>query len=145
MANINLDKLTQLTADAGHIFLKSEGEEVLIQLLEIQKQVEDAITEAKNILEKTALSVDPNFSSIQGNKVKVYYRAYGTRYYLDEAQANMAPKELYTVETKVVTKVDAKAVEKWVKEKGGMPVGIKEAERNKSLTFSLKTNAKEEE
>lgn len=138
MAQIDTDQLNELVVKADEIFLTPQGEKVLLKLLEIQDQVEKAITEAKIKLETAALKANPNFSSIQADKIKVYYRAYGAKYYIDEAQINLAPKELYTAEPKITYKIDTKAVEKWADEHGGMPTGIKEVERTKSITFSLK-------
>lgn len=145
MAQINIEKLSKLKLDADKIFLSPDGEKVLIQLIEIQNEVEKAIEEAKQKLETAALKLDPNFSSIQSDKIKVYYRAYGQRYYVDEESIGMAPKELYTAESKITYKIDTKALEKWVDEHGGMPTGIKEVERAKSISFSVKNGAKDEE
>lgn len=142
MAQIDIELLTQLTADADKIFMTPEGENELVKLLEIQAQVEDAIDLAKAKLEAAGLKVNPNFNSIQGDKVKVYYRAFGAKYYVNEEQINLAPKELYTVESKVTYKVDADAVDKWVDEHKGMPTGINEVERTKKLSISLKKGAK---
>jgi hypothetical protein len=141
---INIEDLEKLKLNADKIFLTAEGEETLVALLEIQKQVEDAIVLAEKKLEETALKLNPNFNSIQADKVKVYYRAYGAKYYIEEDHIDMVPTELYTKETKTVYKLDAKAVEKWADGHEGMPAGIKEVERTKQLKFSLKTSAKEE-
>ena len=140
-----LANVAKLKENADQIFIDPKAEEVLIQLLEAQKQVADAIDQAKKKLEEKALKLNPNFSSIQADKVKVFYRSYGQRYYVDEANINMAPKELYTAESKITYKIDTKALEKWVDEKGGMPTGIKEYERPKTLSFSLKNGANDEE
>jgi hypothetical protein len=138
MIQIDLDKLDELVAKSDEIFLTPEGEKVLIKLLEMQKQVEYAITAAKVKLETAALKTDEHFSSIQADKIKVYYRAFGQRYYIDEKMLNLAPKELYTSEEKVVYKINTKAVDKWIDQHGGMPAGITEVGRKKSITFSLK-------
>lgn len=138
MAQIDIEQLAKLTAEADKIFLAPEGEQVLVQLLEIQGQVEAAIEATEAKLEEAALKLSPNFNSIQADRIKVYYRAYGSKYYLDEANINLAPKELYTAESKVTYKVDADAVDKWVEEHGAMPTGINEVERKKSLKFTLK-------
>lgn len=138
MAQIDIEKLAELKADADKIFLSADGENVLVQLLEIQEQVEAAITAAELKLEEAGLKLSPDFSSIQGDRVKVYYRAYGSKYYVDEANINLAPKELYTVESKITYKIDADAVEKWAEEHGAMPTGINEVDRKKSLKFTLK-------
>ena len=135
---IHIEDLEHIKLDADKIFLEAEGEKVLLKLLDIQQQVEDAIAAAKAKLEETALKLDPNFTSIQADKIKVYYRAFGSKYYIDEAHIELAPKELYEVETKVNYKIDSKAVDKWVDEHKGMPTGITEVERKKTLTISLK-------
>lgn len=140
--HIDLEKLNELVVKSGDIFLTAKGESVLIDLLDIQQKVEDAITEAKTKLEAAALAANPNFTSIQANKIKVYYRSFGQKYYIDEAQITLAPKELYTAEQKTTYKIDTKAVEKWIDAHGGMPTGINEVERKKTITFSLKNNDK---
>lgn len=133
---VEIEKLEQLTVEADKIFLTPEGEETLVKLLDIQKQVEQAIDAAKLKLEQAALKLNPNFSSIQADKIKVYYRAYGAKYRIDPTNIDRCPKELY--KTSVTYNVDSAAVEKWTEEHKGMPVGINEVERTKSLSFSLK-------
>lgn len=141
MAQIDLEKLNELVVKSDEIFLAPAGEKVLIKLLEIQDQVEKAIDEAKAKLEAVALKANPNFSSIQANQVKVYYRAFGSKYYIDNEQLHLAPKELYATEEKITYRIDTKAVDKWIDQHGGMPAGIREVERNKTITFSLKNKA----
>lgn len=138
MAQIDIEKLNELKADAGKIFLTPTGEDTLVQLLEIQAQVEAAIDEAEKILEEAALKLDPNFTSIQADKIKVFYRAYGTKYAIDESHLEDVPKELYTTKTSYLP--DSKAIEKYTDENKGLPLGIVEKERTKSLKFTLKKN-----
>lgn len=135
---IDIETLDQLVVEADKIFLTPDGEKTLVKLLKLQEQVENAIKEAEARLEVTALKLNPDFNSIQADKIKVYYRAYGAKYYLDEMQISMTPKELYEAKVKTIYTIDTKAVEKWTAEHKGMPVGIKEVERKKSLKFSLK-------
>lgn len=134
--NIDIEKIEQLTADADKIFLSAEGEQTLVDLLKIQQQVEDAITTAKQMLERKALEINPNFSSIQADKIKVYYRSYGARYRVDQSRLDQIPGNFF----KVSIRYDAVAdeIEKFAKEKGGLPLGIDELDRSKTLTFSLK-------
>lgn len=139
---IDLSKLVELEKTADGIFLSPDGGEVLATICELEQKLKEAREQAEAILEKTALELDTTFNSIQNDKVKVYYRAYGAKYYLDEALVKSTPKELYTAETKY--KVDTKAVEKWVDEHKGMPTGIVEVERKKSLSFSLRKGGKNE-
>jgi len=138
---IDLEQLDKLVVDADQIFLTADGEKVLLKLLEIQKQVEDAIESAEKKLEEAGLKIDPNFSSIQSNKIKVYYRFFGSRYKVDQALADQLPKNLY----KVMTKYNAipEEIEKYAEENKGLPLGILEIERKKQLHFADK-NKKEE-
>lgn len=136
MLKIDLKKIKKLSKKADEIFLKPEGEKVLVDLLEAQAEIEKAIDEAKAILEKTALKKNPNFSSIQADKVKVYYREYGAKYYVDENQLDLIPEGLTKKQVKY--SVDSKAVEDWVDEHDAMPTGIKEVDRKKSISISLK-------
>lgn len=138
---IDIDKLGKLLVDADKIFLTAEGEEVLVQLLEIEQQVEDAIKAAKVKLEETGLKIDPNFSSIQASKVKVYFRAFGARYKVDPSLVDKLPKNLYEVSTKY--NAIAEEIEKYAEENKGLPQGIIEAERTKTISFGLKEKKNE--
>jgi len=138
---IDLEQLDKLVVDSDQIFLTADGEKVLLKLLEIQKQVEDAIESAEKKLEEAGLKIDPNFSSIQSNKIKVYYRFFGSRYKVDQALVDQLPKNLYKVMTKYNAIPDE--IEKYAEENKGLPVGILEIERKKQLHFADK-NKKEE-
>jgi hypothetical protein len=140
--NIDISVLVlNLKEEAGKLFLAPEGEEVLVKLLELQNQVEQAIQTVKDVLVVEGSQVNPNFTSIQADKIKVAYRSYGQRFYIDESHIELAPPELYTKEQKISYKVDSKAVEKWIDEKGRLPAGINESDRPKTLSITLKKNA----
>lgn len=138
---IDLEQLDKLVVESDQIFLTADGEKVLIKLLEIQKQVEDAIESAEKKLEEAGLKIDPNFSSIQSNKIKVYYRFFGSRYKVDQALVDQLPKNLYKIMTKYNAIPDE--IEKYAEENKGLPLGILEIERKKQLHFADK-NKKEE-
>lgn len=140
---IDVEKLNALVAKADQIFIAPEGEAVLLKLLEVQEQLNLAIDAAKKKLEEAALKLDPNFRSIQADNVKVYYREYGTKFKIDESLVSQVPKELYSVETKY--KVDGRAVEKWVDQHKGLPLGIQETERTKQISFTLKRGGEKDE
>lgn len=142
VVTIDLSKLENLAKDADGIFISPEGGEVLATICELEAKLKEAREKAEAILEATAIKLDPEFNSIRNDKVKVYYRPYGAKYYIDEALIASTPKELYTSEIKY--KVDTKAVEKFVDEHKGMPAGIMEVERKKTLSFSLKRGGKSE-
>src|ERR1035437_2828695 len=140
---IDIEKLDKLLVDADKIFLTPEGEKVLVQLLELQDQVEAAIKEAKVKLEATALKISPDFTSIQADKVKVYFRAFGARYKIDSSYLKDLPANLY--ETKTTYNAVATEIEKLLEEKGKLPQGIIEADRVKTITFGLKNKEVESE
>lgn len=131
-----LDKLKKLTLEADKILIDPEGENVLLTILEAEQEIVDLKEKAKLILEQKALKLNPNFSSIQADKVKVYYREYGSKYYLDETQKDLVPEGMLS--EKISYSINSKAVEDWVNEKGHMPTGIRESDRNKTLSISLK-------
>lgn len=136
MITIDIDKINKLKEEADKIFIDPKGEDVLVELLNIQQEIEKAIDEVKIKLEDSALKLNPDFSSIQGDRVKVFYREYGSKYYVDETQADLIPGGL--VKSRTVFSVDSKAVENYIAEKGQMPTGIKEVERKKTMSISLK-------
>jgi peptide subunit release factor 1 (eRF1) len=135
---IELDNLSELVSKADLIFLEPRAEKILLKLIDIREQVENAIDQAEKKLEDAALKINPNFKSIRSDKIKVFYRAYGARYLLDESIIALIPTELYTAEKKTIYKVNADAVENWTSINKGMPVGISERERTKSLKFDKK-------
>lgn len=140
---IKIEKLEQLKLEADKIFLSAEGEKVLVELLDIQKQVEEAIDAAKAKLEETALKLNPTFKSIQADKIKVYYRSFGSQYKIDESLITDLPREFY--EVKQSYSPITETIEKFVQEKGGLPLGIYEPDRPKKITFSLKKNGTDTE
>ena len=133
---VDTDNIKLNAENADKIFLSAQGEEELVQLLTLQAEIEEALKEARRILEVTALKINKDFSFIQSDRIKVLYRAYGAKYYV--AEGEIPSGDIVTSETKIVNKIDTKAVEKFVKEHGGLPTGITEVERVKSLGFSLK-------
>ena len=138
---IDIEKLDRLVADADKIFISPEGEEVLVSLLDIRNQVDLAIDEAKKILEESALKLNPNFTSLQADKVKVYFRTYGSKYKVDESHIKDLPEEYYDIKKSYSPKTEA--IEGFVEKNGALPLGIIEPERVKTISFSLK-GAKDE-
>lgn len=132
---LDLSTLSNLVKTADKIVFSPEGEETLVNLITIQKQVEDALDNAKLIIESAALKQDPNFMSVQGDKVKVSYRSYGARFKIDESFISQIPENLYTKKTNYTPIPEA--VEKHAAEKG-MPLGIIEPERKKQIIITAK-------
>lgn len=136
LIQINTEEIAKLVADGDKIFLSPDGEAPLVELLKLQKTVEEAIDITRKQLEETALAINPNFSSIQGDKVKVYYRKYGSQYTIDPSHIAELPEKLY--KTQVKYSANKVAIEEFLKEHGGLPLGINEPERTKQLSITLK-------
>ena len=130
---IDIEKIPDLVANADAIFLSADGERHLLALLDMRDQVEAAIDAAKAMLETKAGEINPDFNSIQGDAIKVSYRYFGAKYYLDDSLVDQVDRELYKVSKRY--NVDSKAVENWIETHKGLPVGINEVERKKQITF----------
>ena len=131
---VDLDELANLTKTADGIFMDGSAEKSLVDLLALSDKLEQAVKEAKATLEAKALALDPNFQSIRGDRIKVGYRYFGSRWSIDESNLNLLPKTFYT--TKTTYSINAEEVEKQIKT-GRLPVGIKENERAKTITITL--------
>lgn len=139
---INVEDLGVLVEEGGKLVATPEAEEFLVKLLLMQSQVDDAIKRAAQVIEEKALELNPNFSSIRSDLIKVAYKTYGAKYTIDDSKLQYLPKEVY--KTTVKHTVDTKALENYTKEHDGMlPDGILVKDRKKSMSIKL-VNAKEE-
>jgi len=98
---IDIDKIKKLAQDSKDIFLTPEAENTILELLKAQEEVDQAIDYAKQVLEKEALKLNPNFSAIKSDKVKVFYRTFGSVFSIDESKLDTVPKEMYEVVKKI--------------------------------------------
>lgn len=133
---IDLDRIAELSSRADEIFFDAEAEHILVELLEAQQTIEKNIDIARALLEKRALDINPNFKSITGDKVKVSYRSFGSKYKVDESMIEYLPKELY--KTKTSYSPIPKAIDDWTESHKGLPAGILEPERPKRIVFKYK-------
>lgn len=133
---LDLDQIKDLAMDADKIFLSAEGEEVLVKLLDAQKQIEDALTTAKAILEEEGLKRNPNFKGIQADKIRIGYRYFGAEYKIDEANIDKLPQQLYTAKTTYAVNNDELA--DYLETHKGLPLGILQNERKKTITITVK-------
>ena len=174
--SVDTDQIKKLAEDAKGIYTTLEAEQALIKLLSMQKKIEEGIEIAKKNLEEAGLKINPNFKSIRSSNVRIYYRGYGSRYFIDEQYVGNVPPDLFetTAEIEIpdsirikpideihgyllaigqkVTKskkgdgealnikrnINSKAVDSFLSEKGGLPVGIVEAPQKKTISVKLK-------
>ena len=133
---VDLDELKQLAQDSRQIFLKPDGEEALLRLLELQELVNGAVEQAKDILEQEAQKLNPNFSCIKGDNLTVHYRYFGPKYEIDEQLLQELKPDLYTIRSNY--SVNTKEVEAILKATGKLPSGIVERERAKCISFAIR-------
>ena len=132
---IDLDKVGKLVKEADKILLDKAGEQTILGLLKVREKIDEAVKQAKKNIEDSALKMDKNFSSVQGDKIKVAYRAYGARYKIDESRLKDLPESLYKKTIRYYP--EAKAIDDWANE-NGLPLGIEEPVRVKQIVISVK-------
>lgn len=137
VVTVDLDAVHELVTEGKNIFLRPDAENALVALLSLRDKVEEAISNAKHILEEEGLKQNPNFSSIRSDKVRVFYRVFGAKYTVDDTHIADLPTALY--KQKMTYSVNTKELEKFVEETGALPLGIIEKDLKKQITISLVT------
>lgn len=133
---IEIEKLNDLVCNADKIVLSADGENVIIQLLTLEKQIEQGIKTAKMMIEKKVIELNPNLKSITSDNLRISYRQYGAKYRIEDSFFDKLDPSFYKVSKRY--DVVAEEVEKYCEEHKSLPIGINEIERPKSLSFSLK-------
>lgn len=142
---IDLSNLEKLVQDADKILMEPDGEQVLVDLLSIRDRVEDAIKRAKEKLSASALAINPDFKSVQADRVKVSFRAYTARYGIDQQNLDQLPEGFYKKTEVVRYTANSKEIDKFYKAHGALPLGVYEREREKKLSFDFKDRITKEE
>lgn len=132
---VNLDHLVELVARGSDLFLTPDAEKAILELYAIQSNVEYHIEALKEALAVEGERQNPNFTSIKGDNVSVGYRQYGGKYGVDESLADQIPEGM--VKTKITRTVDTKEVDKWADHNDGLPLGIVERARAKTISISI--------
>lgn len=132
---VDLEQVAELVMKGKDIFLTPKAEKSLLKLLDLQKKIDEAINTAKKLIEEQGIAHNENFTSIKGDKLKIMYRVYGAKYAIDSTRIADLPSEFYKVSTSYAP-VTAK-IEKFVDEKGSLPLGISERERSQQISISL--------
>ena len=132
---IDIAKLGKLVREAEQIVFTPEAEKTLIELLEMRAIVDAAYQEAKERIEKAALDLDPNFKSVQGDRVKVAYRTFGNIFTVDPSYVDKLPEGLVK-KTERYTPV-TKAIQEYIDKHGKPPLGVNFADRKASITIKV--------
>lgn len=128
---INIEQLPKLVEKADDVLLNPEGEKVILDLLAVRDQVDEAIEKAKAAIEMSALSLDPQWTGIKGDNITISYAPVGgARFTLEKG---VDPKTLPNKLLKL--QLDAKAVEQFVAEGNQLPEGVKQREITKAIRF----------
>ena len=131
---IDTDQPLKLAQEAGKFVFKREAEEKLVELLELQELINQAVDTAKKQIQEAGESIDPSFKGIIGEKVKAIYRTYGAKYTYRMNEVEIAKPFL---KEKIYYSVDSGVVDEFVKKEGKLPEGIYDKERTKSISFTL--------
>lgn len=128
--------ISLLVQGSTAITVNPQGEELLVQLLQLQKDVERAIISAKKALGVAIEAIDPDMTSVSSDRVKVAYRVFGPKYRIDENCIDSIDPKFYT--EKKSYSLNAKELDKSIKESGILPNGISIVERSKTVSITLK-------
>lgn len=134
LLSIAYDDLQALVEEGKGITTTPKAEKALLKLLDLKDEIDRAIKEAGRVIEEKALEINPNFASIRSDSIVVLYREYGNKYGIDESRINEIPKDFYKI--KVSYSPESKSIEKFAKENGNLPDGIKTLDRKKSLSIT---------
>lgn len=129
---IDLSSL-DLAEEAGEFLVTPEGEEIIYQLAQAQKKVEEALDKAKERLSQ--LMAEKNLIKVKGEHVTVVKRFYGERFEILDPY--LAQEEgVAKVTTQI--KPDTEAIDDWVKDhKGQLPESVKLRDRVEKVSISL--------
>lgn len=128
------DEIKKACIDAQTFALNADAEKSIVRLLDIQEQLGEFIEQVKQGIVERAQEVDPNFTSITGDKIKIEYRETGAKYGLIDNE---------TVEGRFVTltermTVNTEAVEQYWQQYEVLPAGVVRKERKKTLIIKRK-------
>jgi len=135
---VDLDEIKLIADKADKLLITKEAENEIAKLLDLQEKIDEAIKQAKELIEKKGLELNPNFKSVEGDIVKASYRYYGQKYYLEEDKIDKIPVEMYTKEITTRYKANTDIIENFIEKNNGLPYGIVAPERKKSLSISFK-------
>lgn len=122
MITIDLARLESVLESAKGFEMTQEAEKDMIELLNAYKTISDAYNRLKEAFQSS------EYNSIEGDLVKVTKYESGTRFVMT---GEVAP-ELLEV------KLNAKAVEEFVKKNNVLPKGVSEKSRSITVKISVK-------
>lgn len=138
----NPEKVLALAEDGKKLLLDPTVENSIVQLLEYQTKVNEAVDQVKDFIQSAGEEILPNFKGIEAGKLRLMNREYGSKYkFTGGVQADTA-----FVKVKEVSSIDGKAVDDYYKATQELPVGIEaNHERTKTMSITIKGQKEIEE
>ena len=131
----NADKILQLTEDGKKLLIDPLAEKSILQLLEYQEKVNNAVDQVKTFLQEAGEAILPNFKGVESGNLRIMCREYGSKY---KFSGGVKADSAFVV-TKEVSSIDSKAVDDYYNATQELPVGIEaNKDRNKSLSITVK-------
>lgn len=131
--SIDTDDIVITAKDSGKFVFDKSAEDKLEKLLEIKDKLDNVIEQVKSNLETNGLKLNPDFSGVRGDKIKVEYRAFGALYKLVDPKK--APQEFY--KTKTTYSLNTDLVSAYVENHDSeLPDGIEKVKRQKKISIS---------
>ncbi len=132
------NNLVEISSSVDGLFLSPDSANKIRDFEKFYDEIEVFRKEVLAKIAETAEGFDPNFKSITGEGVKISYSAHGAKYSIDESFLPDIPEGLYKVETKV--RAISEAIDEYVKEQKGLPIGIIAPERKKSISIRVEND-----
>ncbi len=130
---IDTDDIVITAKDGGKFVFDKNAEDKLEKLLEIKDKLDNVIEQVKSNLETNGLKLNPDFSGVRGDKIKVEYRAFGALYKLVDPK-NASP-DFY--KTKTTYSLNTELVSAYAENHDGkLPDGIEKVKRQKKISIS---------
>ena len=126
---IDKNQIAVFKEEAGKLVLKKEAENELVKLLDTLDLLNDTLTQVKQQIIESGTKVSPDFKGVVGEKIKAIARQYGAKY---KVSKDTAESKTF-VRTYTQTSVDGSGIDTFKKEKGRLPKGIEEVEREVKL------------
>lgn len=126
---IDSDEVSKVCQNGSEFYLEPEAEKSLARLLDIQQQINEFVEKVKENIETNATSIDPNFTGLKGDLVKIEYHETGARYAIEQPEI----VEQAFITTKTTQSLNLKAVERYELENGSLPLGVERLHRAKKL------------
>lgn len=138
VVSIRPNDILELSHDAKELVFNPAAESAIIQLLSIQKQVDEAIKLVKDEIIRQGLDYSASFTAIVSPGLKANYSAAGAKY-VEDTEVEIEQRRAPYWKREVKYSIDSKMVEKFEqRHHGHLPNGMRKAARNKNLSFKIR-------